>query len=77
MTAVAQDHKKLLRAGLVGVWGKRGRHLTERNGYYSFSGRRIQLTLPDGGVTLDGEIVNPIGDDLRVGIAGNLTFIRP
>lgn len=77
MTAIAQNHKKLLRAGLVGVWGKRGRHLTERNGYYGVSGRRIHLVLPDGGVTLDGEIVNPVGNELRMGIAGNLTFIRP
>jgi len=75
MTAVAQEHKKLLRGGLVGVWGRRNRHLTERNGYYTYGGRRIHLALPEGGVTLDGEVIKPVNGDLRMGVAGNLTFI--
>lgn len=76
LMAVAHDHRKLLRAAVSGVRGKQGRHLQERNGYYSFSGRRIQLAIPDGGVTLDGEIITPAADELRMGVAGSLTFIR-
>ena len=76
MMAVSQDHKKLIRAGARAVWGKPSRHLNEANGYHGFSGHRITLELPSSGVTLDGEIIKPVDGTLRMGIAGELNFLR-
>ena len=76
MMAVSHDHRKLLRAGVRAVWGKQSRHLKEANGYHGFSGHRITLELPSSGVTLDGEIIKPVNGTLRMGIAGELNFLR-
>lgn len=75
LTAVAHDHRKLLRSAFGGLRGRPGRHLTPANGFYSVNAHEVDLRL-DGGVTLDGEVVQAQLDRIRLSIAGSLTFLR-
>ena len=75
LTVVAHDHRHLLRAAIPGLRGRESRHLQPAHGFYSVNAHEVDLRL-DGGVTLDGEIVQAQLDRIRLGIAGSLTFLR-
>ena len=76
LTAVAHKHRHLLRAALPGLRGKSSRHLSSEYGYHSHNANHIDIKLEDG-LTLDGEIIRPDHDILRLRVAGEVTFIRP
>lgn len=75
MTAIAAEHRHLLRAGLSGIRGRQNRHNSPGLGYHSFNSDSLELDIDDG-ITLDGQIIRHKGPGLRIGLAGSLKFLR-
>ena len=75
MTAIAQDHRHLLRAAVSAMRGRQGRNNTEALGYHSLNAEGIDIDLDDG-VTLDGQIVRHSGPGLKVRTVGSLQFLK-
>jgi len=75
LSAIAQEHHKLIRAGTKGLWGRAGGSLSRENGYHSFDAQQVEIGL-DTGVTLDGEIIEPKNGKLVMSSPWTLTFLR-
>ena len=59
LTAIAHDHRRLLLAAATGLRGKPSRFLKPSSGYLSLNAEQVELFMDDG-MTLDGEVLNPM-----------------
>ncbi len=76
-TAVRSRPKHLLRALPSIVRGRKGRHVTTQNGYFSHNAKQIRLNL-DSGFTLDGQLYRTAApeDTIVIQSGGTATFLR-
>ncbi|MCA9319713.1 MAG: hypothetical protein KDB53_03210, partial [Planctomycetes bacterium] len=75
LTAIAEEHRSLIRAGLAGIRGRSTKRNIPDRGYHSFRAEEIVLDLDDG-ITLDGQIIRPQGAAFHIHVAGKVDFVR-